>query len=153
MADDLTYPTVNGVRYSFSDVSIKVAEKAFLGVKSINYKWTMKPAMVQGTHPAPLGQTRGVVEFDGSIELYQDEVNALRDALGDGFAEVEFSVYVSYDNGKRVVTDEIHNCRLADEDTSGSPGADATSRKFTLSFTDLILDGKRPYKRPLTVQN
>lgn len=149
----LEYPTVNGRRYSWSDVTVYVANIAILGVKSIAYKWTMKPEQVYGTHPAPLGQTTGKLELSGSIELYMDEVNELRDALGDGFGEAIFRIVVQFDNGKRVVQVEINDCRLSDEDYSGSSGAEASAQKFELSYTDLVIDGKRPYKRPLTVQS
>ena len=148
----LEYPTVNGRRVSWSDVTIYVANIAILGVKAISYKWTMKPEQVYGTHPAPIGQTTGKLELSGSIELYKEEAKELRNALGDGFAEAIFRIVVQFDDGKGVEQVEINDCRLSDEDYSGASGAEASSQKFELSFTDLVIDGKRPYRRALTVQ-
>ena len=147
----LEYPVVNGNAYEWSDSTIYVAEIPIIGTKEIAYNWTMKPELVYGTHPAPFAMTRGKLELSGSVTLYLREIKELRDTLGDGFAEVFFAVRVQYDMGDgKVITDEMNMCRLSSEDYSASSGPEALARKCDLAYLDLVLDGKRPYKKALS---
>lgn len=148
--DPVPYPLVNGNRYSWSSVVLKVAQQTIMGVKSINYSQEMKPGAVFGTHAQKIGRTRG----DGLnptciIELYKEEFDSLLQLLGDGFYEAEFEVVVSYEEGLKIVTDKIHQCRIMKPDDSHSQSGDALTTKVDVDPMWIEYSGKKPLKNML----
>jgi hypothetical protein len=142
-----SYPQINGVRYDFSSVEINVNGRIVTGVKSINYKNTKKPGAVSGTSAQKNGRTRGKYEPEAGIEMYRQEADELRAALGNGYMEVAFDIVVHYaDDGQPTVTDRIRGCLIADESFEGSEGSDALTVKFELDVIAVLPGGLSPLR-------
>ena len=147
MAD---YPLVNGKRYDFSSIVLQLPERKILGFKEINYSQKLEPGEVRGAHAQLLGRTRGNYTGEGSMTLYRQEADELRQALGDGYMEKEFDITVTYaDDGQPTVTDILKACRIVGEDASHSQGQDPLVEKFDLSVLSIKKNGKSAVKKPL----
>src|SRR5262245_3632205 len=97
----LQYPLINGRRYDFSSITLNAAGTKLTGFTSIKYSHKLTPKKVMGTHPQPIGRTRGEYEAQGSLTLYRQEMDELRTQLGPGYMEVIFDITVSYaDDGQ-----------------------------------------------------
>lgn len=130
------YPLINGHRYSFSSIELKINGTKYIGVKSINYDDGLKPAQLGGTTPLMIGRTRGKYEAKGDVEFYRIEAQAILDELDDGFYEVPFDIVVQYseDDDQPVTTDNLVGVRLESTAASNSDGPDASTLKFGLNI-------------------
>ena len=145
------YPLINGTRHEWSSVEIKVAGQIYLGVKEIKYSDKLEPNKLRGTHAEAIGRTRGEYNAeDGSVVMYLQEANALRQALGPGYKEVPFDIVVSYsDEGVDTIQDEIIGCRIKGDEGGGSQGADALVVTFALDVMKVRWNGIESLKKPL----
>jgi hypothetical protein len=151
MATPVSYPLVNGVFHSFASIELKVDGVIYAAVKAVNYKQSLTPTKVRGAHAEPLGRTRGDLEADGDIELYEQQGFQLLSQLGDGYLEKVFSITVTYsENGLDTITDEIVQVRIQEVDKSNAQGTDASSIKFTLNIMKIKLNGLEPLLNPLS---
>ena len=153
--DSIPYPLVNGNRFSWSSVVLKLAGATIVGIKSINYSQELKPGAVFGTHPQKIGRTRGEgLNPDCSVEMYKEEfaifLKALDPAGLGGIYETEFEVVASYEDTQGIVTDKIHNCRLTKADDSHSQSGDALTVKCDLDVMWIEYDGHKPLRNMLT---
>lgn len=132
----IEYPLVNGHRYSFSSIELKINGTKYIGVKSINYDDGLKPAQLGGTTPVMIGRTRGKYEAKGDVEFYRLEAQAVIDALGDGFYEVPFDIVVQYseNDDTTVTTDNLIGVRLESTASSNTDGPEAATLKFGLNI-------------------
>ena len=143
----ISYPLINGLRYSFASIECTINGDKFLGFKSINYDDGLKPGVLYGTTPVPLGRTKGKYEAKGDLEVYRLEAQAILDALATGgkyFYEVPFTLTVQYSETDTdpVTTDNIYGVRLEAASASNSEGSDPTAIKFTLSIIQpIVWDG------------
>jgi hypothetical protein len=146
----LAFPLVNGVRMEWSSVEIKLGGDIFLGVASIDYTEKLDPTMVYGTHPQPIGRTRGQYLAEGKIELYKSEALQLREKLGAGYLETPFDVVVQYaEPGQDVVTDELIGARLKGLESSHSSGTDPLKESSDLSIMFIRRNGVQGLLNPL----
>lgn len=148
----ISYPLVNGVRYSFSSIKLTFNGKQVVGFKEISYKQTKEPSAVRGAHPQKLGRTQGELEEESSLTVYEEEWNELLDILGDGYMDAVFDITVTYATNElvtRVVTDKIFGAQIKGIDKSRSQGPDGLEVKLDLDVMEIHLDGKKPLKNPL----
>lgn len=151
----IAVPMVNGCYYSFASIEAKFKGQIFLGIKSINYNRTRSRAKPRGTHPDPLGKTRGDNEYTADCEMYLPEFAAfVRNVIGSddlkGYGDVFFDVTVTYnEEGLEPIVDEIIGCSIDSTDASNSQGTDATTRKFDLNPIKIRYFGADDLARPL----
>lgn len=122
---------INGQAYAYEDMSIVVEGKSIplTGVKRIEYGETKQHVNIYGRGNVPVSMGRGKKEYtEGTLVIYQDELNAMEDALPAGKSLTDrsaFSITVAYqpETGPRRV-DKLLGCRitavpkaLGDEDT------------------------------------
>lgn len=142
----MNYPVINGRRYSWASVAIKLRGQEYTGIKSINYKDSLKPTKVMGVGPFQRGRTKGVYEASGDMELFLQDAAHFRKALAEenaSYGLVEFDVLVQFTENDEdpVVEHKVVKCRWAEVDNSNSQGADATTEKASLDVTWIERDG------------
>ncbi len=136
---EISYPLIDGVRHEWSSVSIRCKGEEYLGVKSVSYDDDLKPTKLYGTHPKPIGRTRGQYNCQGSIEMYFAEARRFWSALGSGFKEVVFDVVVQYiEDGFDTITDGIIGCRITTAKGGGTQGADGLTIPMDLDPMNII---------------
>ncbi len=114
-------PLVNGKRYSFASIELRLLNKRYFGVKEINYKDKLEPGEMRGTSPLKLGRTRGKYTADGSITMglreHDDFIHGLNIAgqnagydAAVGVMEVEFDglVHFAEDGNPLVLTHQLN---------------------------------------------
>lgn len=141
----ISYPLINGHRYSFASIEFGANNAILRGVSSIDYGDELTPGKMRGTGPNVIGRTRGEYDGDADIEMYRLEWENLKSTLGQngvGFGETSFPVTVCYGEvGQPVVTDTLEGCRITKVRTGGSEGSDPTKVKLTIDLTRILHNG------------
>lgn len=65
-------PLINGINYSWSNISVILFGAPVTGIVSIDYKATQKKENNYGAGNEPVSRGYGAKEYEGSIELYVD---------------------------------------------------------------------------------
>ena len=143
----VNYPMINGHRMDFSSISFQPNGSRIIGIKSINYKHSLKPGMVRGTSAQVAGMTRGEYDASWDMEIYREDwldfVTALAQlggftsglglsGQGPGYMEVPFPCSVAYAETPwaPVQMDMLIGCRITDDDVSNSSGSDGLTLKI-----------------------
>ena len=162
-ANQQTY--VNGNRWSFVNLSVDMAGLQIPGLgrafKSINYKASQDPGVVQANQITIVGRTAGYGTASGSFEIYLWEWNLFTQGLTQQYSAltgvpkppimaVDFDMAITYDiNSGDTTTDYLIGCRITDIDSSNQQGNDATAKSCTLSIARLKLNGIDAFADPL----
>lgn len=100
-------PLINGINYSWANVSLVLFGVPVIGITKIDYKRKQKKENNYGFGAQPISRGYGNYEYEGSIELYLEEWKAIianspsRDPLLVG----PFDIPVIY-GGSRVTADK-----------------------------------------------
>jgi len=87
-------PIVNGVNYSWSNISLILFGTPVVGILAINYKRKQKKDNNYGAGSQPVSRGYGNYEYEGDIELYTDTWKGIiaaspnRDPLQIGFFDI-----------------------------------------------------------------
>jgi hypothetical protein len=142
------YPDINGVRWDYSCVEIRIGAKPFRGVKSVNYADGMEPGDVYGTGAQRIGRTRGQYKPEGSIELYEQEWRDLLASLpaAIGYLEAVFPIIVTYQQTmvSPLNVDLLVGCKIKKVSSDRQEGTDAVTVKLDLDIMRIERDGKQP---------
>lgn len=110
---------INNQVYAWEDLSIVIEGRSIplTGVNRIAYGETKVHENLYGRGNVPVSMGRGKKEYtEGTLVIYQDELNALEDAMPRGKSITDrtpFAITVAYqpENGPRRV-DKLMGCRL-----------------------------------------
>jgi hypothetical protein len=141
----ISYPLINGHRYSWTSLEIGLNGVTMRGVSSIDYGDELKPGKMRGTGPNVIGRTRGEYDADVELEMYRLEWENLKSSLGQsgtGFGESAFPITVQYAEANQpVVTDTIEGSRVTKVRTGGAEGTDPTKVKLSIDCTRILHNG------------
>lgn len=125
------YALVTGARFSPVSVEIKWAFPGLNiimpGYKSITYSRKRSRVYAKGQNVDPLGVTRGTNTYAAAIEVHRPEFNNMVRQLGNGYGDIFFSLFNTYNETPLdVVTDELIGCtwngsEAAADQTSDDP--------------------------------
>jgi hypothetical protein len=102
-------PLVNGVAFAWSSISFILFGVPVAGIVNIEYKIKQNKTNNYGAGSEPVSRGYGKKEYEGSIEIYQDEWKKIiaaapnRDPLAIGF----FDIPVLYGNSLADTTKDI----------------------------------------------
>lgn len=137
----VSFPQVNSNKFSYASITLWIDGRPYRGVKAINYKDSLKPAIVRGTGKQAIGWTAGQYESEGDVELFREEWADVRSALGPGYMERVFSIQVQYQElGASLQTDTLPAVRISENTRSNSEGTDALTVKLGLTLLLPILE-------------
>ena len=66
-------PIINGINYSWANISLVLFGVPVVGITKIDYKRKQKKENNYGAGPYPVSRGYGNYEYEGTIELYTDE--------------------------------------------------------------------------------
>lgn len=139
----MQYALINGDYPSFADITFATEGAVCPALKSINYGNKLGRAYVRGTNREALGMTSGQYEPTGDFEMYLPQLDSLLGFLGQAYGGVAFTITCSYAIAfGPTITDTLIGCRITDIEASQSEGIDALSRKVTVMYQRLLLNGK-----------
>lgn len=75
---------INGVNYSWGNLSVVLYGNIVIGITKISYKTKQEKTNNYGWGSKPVSRGYGRYEFEGSIELYVDELKKLIAAAPNG---------------------------------------------------------------------
>lgn len=136
----LEYPMFNGNRYTWASMVINVGAQVFIGCKSFNLDEKFDATKIWGTTQAPIGVGAPRYDADASMEVYQQEGDALLVTLMQtpvvgrrtGYANVPFDVQFQYIEDNQPTVTVKARVRLAGRGIGGSEGADVLTTRFPL---------------------
>jgi hypothetical protein len=152
----LAVPIINGRRYDYTAIDILIDGLPVLGraPSSISYDHSLKPGIVKGGSPLPLGLTRGDYEASATIEMPKEEADTFRTLLAatsagagsaGGYMEARFEMTVAFaELGGPMQIDHLNGCRVTHDSESHSKGGDGLTVKFELFVQYIIKNGKMP---------
>lgn len=137
-------PAVNGHFYSFASLEFTAftpgGRLEIVAFKSINYGPETDASDVYGNRTQVIGQTRGRVKNTADCELYVQQWENLRTALGGvSYGDVRFNIAVSYGEvGSPVKTDRIFGARVMSTKYENADGTEAAAVKLTLHVFRIV---------------
>lgn len=141
----ISYPTINGNRFSFASIELDVRGRIFKGFSDITYSQDLEPGEVRGTGPQLLGRTRGDLKAEGSLGIYIEEDAELIAAIGHGFLEAVFPIVCTFaEEGMTPITDTIVGARFKNGARSFQKGTDGLTIKRDFTALYILENGKAP---------
>ena len=140
------FPDINGVKTSYCSLELGLDGVRLKGVKSLNYRESLEIGMIRGLSSHPIGRTRGQVEFEGDIEIYQADWLTLLPILTVagkfGFSELAHTLFCTYAeivaSPTEVTQDIIEGVRIhSPENSVAADSADAQIVKLSLSIMNI----------------
>jgi hypothetical protein len=119
-------PLINGINYSWSNVKLILFGFPVVGITKIDYKIKQKKENQYGAGYEPVSRGYGNKEYEGSIEIYTDELKRII-ALApnrDLMQIPPFQIQVVFEDslGVLVTTDILEMCEFMEEGLSVSQG-------------------------------
>ena len=119
-------PLINGVNFSWSNVKLILFGVPIVGITKIDYKTKQKKENQYGAGYEPISRGYGNKEYEGSIEIYTDELKRII-ALApnrDLMQIPPFQIQVIFEDatGVLVTTDTLEMCEFMEEGLSVSQG-------------------------------
>lgn len=144
----MDFPLINGHRYSWASMEFDFDGGLDIEhIKEFSYKHSLEPGDVRGTGSQKAGRTRGEYNAEGSMVLFREGWDILRNRLGNGYMEKSWTAVVNYaDEGQPVVTDEVVGIRITSVELGGSQGTDASEVSIELNVLYIIEDGVEPIR-------
>ena len=112
-------PLINGVNYSWGNIKLILFGTPVVGITKIDYKIKQKKENNYGMGYEPISRGYGNKEYEGSIEIYTDELKRIINAAPnrDLMAIPPFEIQVIFENGLGVLQtiDLLKSCEFTEE--------------------------------------
>ena len=118
-------PIINGINYSWSNVSFVLFGVPVVGITKIEYKRKQAKSNNYGAGPNPVSRGYGNYEYEGSIELYTDEwKRIIQSAPGrDPLSIAPFDIEVTFSGrGLTAEKDRLRSCEFMEDPLSANQG-------------------------------
>jgi hypothetical protein len=119
-------PLINGINYSWANVKVILFGVPVVGITKIEYKIKQKKENQYGAGYEPISRGYGNKEYEGSIEIYSDELKRIiASAPNNDLMQIPpFKIHVLFENGSGVLVTEdvLSMCEFTEEGLSASQG-------------------------------
>jgi hypothetical protein len=117
---------INGVAYSWSNIKLILFGVPVVGITKIDYKIKQKKENNYGAGYEPVSRGYGNKEYEGSIEIYVDELKRIiASAPNRDLMQIPpFKIHVIFESndGILVTEDRLLMCEFTEEGLSASQG-------------------------------
>lgn len=118
-------PLINGINYSWANISLTLFGVPVVGITKIEYKTSQKKENNYGFGQQPISRGYSNYEYEGSIELYLDEWKRIIAASPnrDPLLIAPFDIQVTF-SGRGIVAekDVLKSCEFTEDSFSASQG-------------------------------
>lgn len=118
-------PLINGINYSWANITLTLFGVPVVGITKIEYKRKQKKENNYGAGSQPVSRGYGNYEYEGSIEIYTDELKRIIAAAPkrDLLAIPPFDIQVTFSGtGVLAEKDVLRSCEFTEEGLSASQG-------------------------------
>lgn len=144
MSQPLAYPLINGFRYDFSCIELRMKNKRRRGFTDINYTTSREHGDVEADGEEKIGRTAGRVRDEASVTMLKAEADDLFAELGDGFGKKSFDIIASYSDDSRTHTDALRGCCIKSVGNAHQAGGSGPLVvQIGLNVMQILIDGKR----------
>lgn len=135
---------INGKRYAWEDITIRMPHGVLVDVDSIDYSDKTDVAEIYGRGSKPQGYGSGNYSAEGKLTLLREEFSRLLDyARSRGrklYRLPPFTIVVSYANeDEPLVTDVLRGCVFTETSTSSSQGDQSVKVELSIKILDGIV--------------
>lgn len=119
-------PLINGINYSYGNIKLILFGVPVVGITKISYKKKQEKENNYGAGFEPVSRGYGKIEYEGSIEIYTDELKRIiaqapnRDILQ--IPPFDIQVVFETTNGVFLTTDTLKMCEFTEEGLDTSSG-------------------------------
>lgn len=118
-------PLINGINYSWANVTLTLFGVPVVGITKIDYKIKQNKDNNYGVGAQPVSRGYGNYEYEGSIEIYQDEWKRIIAASPnrDPLLIAPFDIQVVF-SGRGVLADvdNLRSCEFLESTFSANQG-------------------------------
>jgi len=143
---------INGNRFDFSSVAIKLNGKRYTGIQAIDYTPECIPGIVYGQSTAyPIGRTRGQLKMEtANLEILREDFGDLSQdlltVLGGGLFEMNFIVTVTISESLSPASgiaqvDTLVGVRFSRYSMTAKQGPDPLAIKLDFTFMNMLVNG------------
>ncbi len=119
-------PLINGVEYSWADVTVSIAGQPVVGITKVDYSDEQQIDNIYGAGQQPVARGYGNITPAASITLLRSAIEAIRPAAASRRLQdiAPFDVIVSFVplNGGAIVTHRIRNAQFTRDANSIAQG-------------------------------
>lgn len=117
-------PLINGINYSWSNITLVLFGQPVRGVTAISYKAKQKKENNYGSGVDPISRGYSNVEYEASITLYLDEwKNIITASGGNPLALPPFPIQIVYGKSRAVAqTDTLLEAEFMEDPMSSQQG-------------------------------
>jgi len=138
----MPYQTFSSREYEFCDIEVFINKKPLTNFKGLSYKTTQEKEVIRGRGNKPYSIQHGGKSYEGTIELYQSELDALQDAAleagGNDIMDLRgMNIVISYAHkGSQLRTITIRHAEFTDCEES----MNQDDKYMTVSLPFIALD-------------
>lgn len=128
-------PLINGVNYSWASVSVILFGVPLVGITSVSFKRKQAKTNNYGAGVDPVGRGHGKKEYEGSIEIYLDELKKVISAApGRDILDIPaFDILIKTGNSASDATiDILKSCEFTEDPFDAKHGDTALTVKLPL---------------------
>jgi hypothetical protein len=133
---DITVVNRLGQIAGWKNVTVRALGRDLVGIVKIAYADSFEDEYLMGAQDEPVGYSEGNSLPTASIDLYQEEVNELIDALPPGkkLRDIDaFDIIVSFGYKDRTITDIIRGCKFKGSGKDIGQGSKGIVKSFALN--------------------
>lgn len=109
--------------YSWQNVRVSILGRTILGIKGVTYSRKTEKTALYGRGSDPIALQSGNKTYEGSVTLFQSELNAMVDAVktanpNQDLTDVAFDITVAYGEGSIAKTDILVGCEVEEYEKS-----------------------------------
>lgn len=135
-------PLINGKAWGFASIRLSALGNTNIeGFTALEYKTTTEKTPVYGAGHKPLGMGRGNTNFEGSITLLQEELQALRAAAPNGdITEIplfDMQVALADKPTDNAIVHTLRGCSFKEDGLTANSGDAQLSIQIPLFITDI----------------
>lgn len=138
-------PLINGVEYSWADLTVLIAGVPVIGITAINYDDTQDKENIRGAGQTPIARGYGNIEATASITLLRSEVESIREGAPNGrlgdIAPFDIIVQFVPLNGGKIVTHIIKNAEFTSDANRIAQGETKNETEFPLIVSHIDFGG------------
>lgn len=134
---------INGKKYSWEDITIKLPHGTLVDVDSIDYSDKKEKEAIYGKGSNPQGYGTGNYSAEGKLSLRKEEFDKLVDHAkqngGSLYGLKPFTITVAYANeDQQTVTDTLQSCTITEISGGSKQGDKDVKRDISLAILDGI---------------